>query len=348
MQNASLLGTLIIATLVVAACSANRPSEPATFATGENQPGSLLDNARAGSCPEGQRFLPAQDIEISVTPIVAENAADLDEALGNARAAGIWHLESPEPNFGGLSGLAVASANNLLAVTDQGAFVSISLQDGVPTGSGSIGYMRGQDGQPLSGKGTSDSEGLHIVDGLALVSFERDHRISAFDLSGCGVAAREVMLTRVPTSRNANQGLEALTLRSDVLLAGWEKTSRGLATLERFDTDTGLNIGELELKAPDGLNLTGLDQIGDRSFAVFRAYSPIKGNTIEVRRYDDISGEGEMIVRLQRPLPVDNFEGIAAIQMDEGTLRIYIVSDDNFSASQRTLLMAFDITSDAR
>lgn len=38
----------------------------------------------------------------------------------------------------------------------------------------------------------------------------------------------------------------------------------------------------------------------------------------------------------------DNFEGIAAKKTDGG-VRLYIISDNNFSTSQRTLLMAFDL-----
>jgi hypothetical protein len=40
---------------------------------------------------------------------------------------------------------------------------------------------------------------------------------------------------------------------------------------------------------------------------------------------------------------MDNFEGVAARRMPDGRVRLYIVSDDNFSASQRTLLMIFDV-----
>ena len=40
---------------------------------------------------------------------------------------------------------------------------------------------------------------------------------------------------------------------------------------------------------------------------------------------------------------IDNFEGIAARQMPDGRVRLFIVSDDNFSASQRTLLMVYDV-----
>ena len=42
-------------------------------------------------------------------------------------------------------------------------------------------------------------------------------------------------------------------------------------------------------------------------------------------------------------LTIDNFEGIAAKELPDGRVRLFIVSDDNFSASQRTLLMVFDV-----
>ncbi|HXI02836.1 MAG TPA: hypothetical protein VNI57_06620 [Candidatus Saccharimonadales bacterium] len=45
---------------------------------------------------------------------------------------------------------------------------------------------------------------------------------------------------------------------------------------------------------------------------------------------------------LARPLTVGNFEGIAALPGKSGRLRFYLISDDNASSRQRTLLLAFD------
>jgi len=42
------------------------------------------------------------------------------------------------------------------------------------------------------------------------------------------------------------------------------------------------------------------------------------------------------------PLSVDNFEGLGVVQRPDGGFRFYLISDDNASASQRTLLLAFD------
>jgi Uncharacterized protein conserved in bacteria len=50
---------------------------------------------------------------------------------------------------------------------------------------------------------------------------------------------------------------------------------------------------------------------------------------------------GEELLRLEYPLEVDNFEGVA-VQEDalKGTT-IYLVSDDNYNVFQRTLLLQF-------
>jgi len=42
-------------------------------------------------------------------------------------------------------------------------------------------------------------------------------------------------------------------------------------------------------------------------------------------------------------LTIDNFEGIAARRLSDGRVRLYVISDDNFSGRQRTLLMVFDV-----
>ena len=49
---------------------------------------------------------------------------------------------------------------------------------------------------------------------------------------------------------------------------------------------------------------------------------------------------GRELLRLEQPLAVDNFEGIAVQQTSKGTM-IYIVSDDNYNPFQQTLLIQF-------
>jgi hypothetical protein len=41
---------------------------------------------------------------------------------------------------------------------------------------------------------------------------------------------------------------------------------------------------------------------------------------------------------------VDNHEGLAALPRRDGSIRFYVLSDDNFNPAQRSLLVAYDWT----
>ena len=317
--------------------------------------------ARA-SCPEGEAFAPLQPIDVSALELGLGSTKAVTEALGpKVTYAGGWHLTSDEPNFGGLSGLDILETGDLLAVSDAGAFVQIGMAEGRPSEGGAISYMRGEDGKLLDGKRSSDAEGLHVGFGLAAVSFERDHRIAVFNLDDCGAAARGVQVSGgsivapageppsngLPENLPENGGLEALTFENGHFLTGLEAGGQDATPLFRPSIFGGQFYPAGDLQTPNGMKLTGLDALGGNTFALFRRYLPLFGNTIEVRRYGALSDEGETLLRLERPLAVDNFEGIAATELEDGRVRLYIVSDDNFSERQRTLLMAFDIAPDA-
>jgi hypothetical protein len=47
-------------------------------------------------------------------------------------------------------------------------------------------------------------------------------------------------------------------------------------------------------------------------------------------------------LHLAPPLNVDNYEGLAALPRPDGSVRFYLISDDNFSRLQRTLLLGLD------
>lgn len=306
---------------------------------------------RAQSCPEGVSYARAQSLEIAVTPVELGGALPLGPTAPDISFAGGWHLTSPDTTFGGLSGLDTFASGDFLTVSDEGAFVWINMEDGVPA-SAHIAYMRGADGDLLAGKSQQDSEGLALTeDGLALVSFERDHRVAAFDLEACGSAARSapiVSLAPHPAGMakdlEDNGGAEGLALKGDTVLLGIETREDGGPLAELSAGPEASVIARLPLDG--GLKITGLDMLGDTLYGVARDYNPLIGNTIEVFSID-MSGEtpGGMTVlfRLDASVTVDNFEGIAATRNEDGTARLWIISDNNFSDRQRTLLMAFDL-----
>ena len=49
---------------------------------------------------------------------------------------------------------------------------------------------------------------------------------------------------------------------------------------------------------------------------------------------------GKELLKLEQPLAAENYEGIAVQRTPRGTI-IFIVSDDNYSSFQQTLLLQF-------
>lgn len=314
------------------------------------------DHARTlieASCPAHSARQEPLPIELSVAPVTPGTPAQMaDKIPETAVLSGAWELSSPNSNFGGLSGLArlpASEGGGLLAVSDAGAFVWIGLENGAPA-SAKIAYMQGTGGEYLTGKKEADAEGLVWSDGLALVSFERSFRIEGFALSACGAAARAAGIARLPNRHNGrniddNQGPEAIFLGADGALGFGYEGMLGTSPLGRVFADgtaewTGENAPAPSLHGLVGREIITAADGTAHTLELFRAWDPVQGNRIRLRW-----GNGEtQSLTLSRPLLVDNFEGIAAEPLQDGRIRVWTVSDNNFSGSQKTLLYSFDIT----
>jgi len=313
----------------------------------------IADDLRAASCPPGSPFTPLLPIPLAVTP-VALTDIDTDADLPGADFAGGWQLASADAAFGGLSGLAARGDDSLLAVTDRGAFVAIDLREGAPAAARLAPMQLGA----VSDKTDRDAEGLALYNGLALVSFEHRHRVLAFDLDGCGAAARGAEVAALGEavrglSRGlaANGGAEGLALATGgELLLALEMQDDGLPLARLSEGGSATVSARI---APRGRPvLTGIDATADTLYAVLRDYLPGVGNHIEVLALP-LGPDGPEVTALRRVLRLaphqgtDNFEGIALAPRDDGRLRLWLVADDNFSRRQRTLLYAFDLPTDA-
>ena len=308
------------------------------------------DKLRAASCPDGVSYARAGPLDISAVAIDLGDGRDPAKHLPGATFVGGWHLTSEDPNFGGVSGLDAFGSGNLLAVTDEGAFVWINMDESGAPQSAHISYMRGSDGQFIAGKGQKDAEGLALQDGLALVSFERNHRILAFDLEGCGTNARAAKVAELgdrisgmTRTMENNAGVEGLSIHPALgtLSLGIETPDvdgMPLAILQ----DNGVAEASFWRQDDERARITGLDRIPEGLFMVRRDYRPGYGNDILVEMLDGNTLTIVPIIRLDPSVAVDNFEGIAAVETPEG-VRLWIVSDNNFSPNQRTLLFAFDV-----
>ena len=194
------------------------------------------------------------------------------------------------------------------------------------------------DGKRLKSKKKRDAEGLALKDGLAFVSFERKHRILAYNLDRCGVAARGVPFAGAPKDvldirLNDNDGAESLDVTSaGRIRSGYETVIDGHAPLITYENNGTVTDEVDHIPVTPDFKLVGADE----GFFLFRDYNPKIGNRNIIR--------GPNIeFQLAPPLNVDNFEGLAVEKLGNGITRLYLISDDNFSARQRTLLYVFEI-----
>lgn len=327
----------LIAGAVLSACGESAaPRGMLLDAQNQSETNQILASA---SCLATTKKYEPSPIEIAAAPVELGTAADIAAALPDGVSfRGGWHLTAANPDFGGLSGLAIQASGDLLAVSDQGTFIEIGLTDGTPNGRGTVMAMLDEQGKLISGKADGDAEGLALSDGLAFVSFEHNHRILAFNLERCGTAAKGVLFASLPervlkAKMSANGGAESLDVDSDGhLQAGYETSVGDFAPVVTFDHQ-GVSLGEPKpIPVARDFKLVG----SDSGVRLTRFYDREQGNMNDIILPD-------MTIRLAPPLAVDNFEGIATRVNADGSRLIYIISDDNFSGRQRTLLYKFEV-----
>lgn len=311
------------------------------------------------ACAQSAADAPMADqwvaVQIEATPV--ELGA---EEVGRLRFRGGLALSAPETMFGGISGLEVLEDGRIIAVTDNADWLEarIVLDEAgalIGVANARMAFMRDERAVPFESKSAGDAEGLtQLADGRFAVSFEQSQTIRLYDLNRDGPfgAAQAGPVLAGASRLPANAGLEAIaTDESGALIVGAEGGG-GPTPLWRAPLDAAAPVASRMSYTPAaGFSLTSLDRLPNGGFvALERFYAPIIGARARITRVAPLQGEAaqvEELALIEAPMPVDNFEGVAAVRLSDGVTRIYIVSDDNFSARQRTLLLAFDLVESA-
>jgi hypothetical protein len=246
-----------------------------------------------------------------------------------------------------LSDLRVDAASRLLAVSDRGHFFEAQmLFDQAQRLSGltdaRVIPLRDEQGERLT-DARADAEGLDLLpNGDRLVSFERDHRVWIYRPDGSSPRPATAPQAAFPP----NEGMEAIASYpiggADAYLVGSEGGGIWHCRVSVACQETGFGA-----VVPAGLGLTALAAYGgDGRFALLsRAYDPVLGVRISVRLIvpsGPLDGRVLDEMTMAMPLTIDNFEGIAVVPRGDDGIRIFLLSDDNGSAAQRTYLLAFD------
>ncbi|WP_417494259.1 esterase-like activity of phytase family protein [Maricaulis sp.] len=329
---------LVLTALLAAACSH----------TGE--PRTPVADLAPGSAPAA-----------TVRPVPLFKDAPGTYRIGSLEWRGGLEISHDDARFGGLSAIIVSGdGSRLLSISDSAWWVTSRLgwaENGHLTGfdTVTISTMRDENGEHLEGN-RNDSEGLAALgDGRYAVSFEREHRIWAYDIGtewDQADAARPVPVTGPAPADpvEENGGMEALASLGDGgLLTGFEYPLGDNADYNIWHR-AGQDWQATAMAALPEYGLTGMTVIEDQVYALERFYSPAVGNRIRIIRFaeadlgQDAVIEPEILAELGPENSIDNFEGITAFRRGE-ELILLIVSDDNYRVHgpQRTLLMAFAV-----
>ncbi len=272
------------------------------------------------------------------------------------RPLGGFEIDRAVLGFGGLSGLHLSPDLTLTAVSDLARFAefTLSLDEALRPRALVLrraGRLGDGSGRPLPRGFAGDAEALaRLPDGRWLVAFERWHRIRAYrDLAGPGLYVEAPPgLERTPI----NGGLEALTVLED---GRWLAFAEDLAALDAPGAVTGWIGGPgawRELAYQPAMGHAPVDAAalpGGGTLVLERAFSLLGGFSARLCRLPAASLaagallQPEELLRFAAPLPVDNFEGIAAARI-AGRILVAVVSDDNENRLQRTLVLLFELT----
>ncbi|MCG8440348.1 MAG: esterase-like activity of phytase family protein, partial [Caulobacterales bacterium] len=289
---------------------------------------------------------------------------------GDASFGGLSGLSVDEPAgrrvAPDVAGRPAGRAYTLTVVSDRGKALEIHAEIG------GEGTLRRAVCSPLvsissrTEKRFSDAEGVTRFapdPERRVISFEQEHRIEIAGAVGAGAPrmAEGPALGRTQ-SLNHNLGLEALaSLPSGTLLAGAESVSlfgrphpvwRFALTGDPARPYADASGPAFSLTSSGiGFGLVGFDATPRGDLLVLeRFYMEAVGNIItvgvvpgEVAEHASDAVVPRTLARIDTSsaIPVDNFEGIAAGAAPDGRTLVWLVSDDNFSDRQQTLLYLF-------
>jgi hypothetical protein len=297
----------------------------------------------------------ADSLMVEAVPLVLDQSAPERTRFGQLTFLGGFVLHSPDERFGGLSGLALSPDGAVLyAVSDYGYGLSVSLQhtaDGRLAGfrDWNISRLINLQGKPFRAK--ADAEALvRDQDGAFLVAFEGRPRLWRYPPATPPFTAlpQALPLPSELAQAPGNGGLEAVARLPDgrVLLVT-EEFANTDGSLKGWLIDAS-HVSALAYQPFKDFRPTDLATLANGDVLVLeRYYSILGGPAVRLRRLSrehvraGAMLQGQEIMRLELPLSVDNFEGLAVHEAPPlGTL-LYLVTDNNYSALQRTLLLQF-------
>ena len=280
--------------------------------------------------------------------------------FGALRFKGGLVLTADDPDFGGFSSLRMLDRDGrFITLSDQGTFLlgRLAGHGEAPSGveQAQMAPALHSSGVPLVRSRSYDTESMAFRDGELFVGVERTNEILRFDWRRDGVLARGQPIA-APARLKAlphNLGIEAL----GVMPAGSSSPGSLIAISERsggIDAPTigfllgGPRPGEFEVIRHDRFAITDLDFLPSGDLILLeRFFTWATGVRMRMRRIPlrsikpGASLDGEILLTADMGYEIDNMEGLSISADVAGRTLFTLISDDNFSILQRTLMLQF-------
>ena len=217
--------------------------------------------------------------------------------------------------------------------------------------------MLGPDGRPITARGWFDSESIALDGALVYVGLERVNQVLRFDFSKGFTRAPGEVVPLPPAARKLsyNKGLEAL-----VVVPKGQPLSGTLIAISERGLDPQGNIiaflvggpspGQFAIRRTNHFDISDAVLLPSGDLLILeRKFSWVGGVGIRIRSIPlksiapDALVDGASIFDADLGQEIDNLEGIDAHVTAEGDTVLTMVSDDNFSLLQRTLLLQFTL-----
>jgi hypothetical protein len=302
-------------------------------------------------------------IEVNARPLRSFDSRDRSHLrFGKLEYRSGLVLTSSFRGFGGLSGLRLdASGERFISISDKGSWFTgrIRYRGREMTGLDDVeaAPMIGPDGRPITARGWFDSESIALDGRFVYIGLERVNRLLRFDFSKGFTRSRGEVMALPPAAKKLpfNKGLEALVMvpkgfaLAGTLIALSERGLDAQGNLIAFLVG-GPTSGQFSIRRRDNFDISDAVLLPSGDLLVLeRKFSLLEGVGIRIRRLSLASVapgalvDGPSIFDADLGEEIDNMEGIDAHVTPEGDTVLTMVSDDNFSMIQRTLLLQFTL-----
>ncbi|MEM8696867.1 MAG: esterase-like activity of phytase family protein [Pseudomonadota bacterium] len=306
---------------------------------------------------EGQGEPPDSPFAIYAEPVLLDPTAPDRRNVGGLRYLDGWVLTSDDPDFGGISAMAL-DGDGFVAIGDAGGLFRFALDDDGAIARAEIAALPAgpvpDDGGEVQ-KRDRDAEAMAFdpVTARYWVAFERANGFWRYDRD---FAASDA--DHAPDAMDDwpnNGGAEAIVRFEDGRFLVFSEAGDGPADSREvllFAGDPSA-AGEppvrLGYRPPGDHRITDAALLPDgRLLVLNRDFNLVDGVSVIVSivEIDDLAAgtilSGETIARLDPPLTIDNMEALATEERDGRTI-VWMASDDNFNPLQRTLLLQFEL-----